>query len=188
MNEVKKGPKLRQLKKIHTDKTTTTSATTSTSAATDDPGACPYVSLKTLCIGWVRGRSKKLHVLAKVGGVLADGTEVPINGAEVIYSTTVDEAFNTRVTTTTGDYVFGGYQDDFEATCFPDGEPFAGATGNANCFETAPQYALCEVTVTGIKHPDPACLEVPFDAADSTGSCVFAGKNANTPCAAPEDI
>ena len=164
-----------------TPTTTTTGATTSTSAATDDPGACPYVSLKTLCIAWVRGNSKKLHVLAKVGGVLADGTEVPINGADVVYSTKVDGQYNSEVETTTDTYVFKGYQGDFENAC----EEFMGATGNANCFETAPEDALCEVKIESITYP--GCPEATFDATDdsNTESCVFGGKYAPSPSTPP---
>mmetsp|Transcript_29473 Transcript_29473/g.62564 ORF Transcript_29473/g.62564 Transcript_29473/m.62564 type:complete len:220 (-) Transcript_29473:225-884(-) len=150
-------------------------------------GDCP-TSLVLMCVGWVRGKSGKLHALIKVGGMYGDDTEATaINGANVVYETAFDGDFNTRVTTTTGNYIFKHYQNDFVASCDISDKSFNGVTENANCFETAPEGAECTVRVTSIKVPD--CLDVSFettDGPDADGTCVFAGREAYSSCIMPD--
>lgn len=138
---------------------------------------CP-TSLFPTCFGWVRGKSGKLHVLVEIGGLFSDGIK-PVNGANVEYETRVNDEFNTAVSTTMGDYVFRGYQEDYKAAC----GDFDGVTGNANCFETAPEDSPCSVKVTSITLS--GCSGELFDATDdnnNTDTCTFAGRNAPRPC------
>jgi hypothetical protein len=141
-------------------------------------GNCPS-SLFPMCVGWVRGKSGKLHVHIQVGGVDITDVEYMVNDANIVYETTVDGEYSTKVTTTTGDYMFKAYKEDFVTSC---GNIIAGVTENENCFETAPPGSVCTVTVLSIELP--GCPDASFVPTGilPADTCEYPGKTADSPC------